>query len=171
MAAVLAYISAAFSFIWIQLLVSPPPGRQPVTFPVVDDLPFGVVCPGDVLTYTAVVKVEEAGTLEIYPTIRRANDNAQVLALAADPKVAALVEELKAPLVGDTVIPARAGDAFRTAFTEDELPATLQDPEARFVVPDLPPGRYQRILTAALANRNAIEAMRVQLFEIGDDCP
>lgn len=167
----LAYVSAALSILWIQLTISPPPGAPPVEWLAVDPWPTEPLCPGDSVNYATVIRINEPGGLYIYTATRRAGNHPAIEAARLDPDVQAVLQDARLPLAGDTVIPARADSIFRTGFMDDEVPTVIVDLDNLFVVPDLPPGMYDRISVAGLDGRNNRATTRRQTFEIGEGCP
>jgi len=167
---IVSYAFAALSLIYIQMYVAPPPGNQPIQWLISEPLPDRPLCPGETINYMTVVQVNEPGGLYIYTSVRRAVTHPDVVAKMDDPQVAAVLAEVGLPLAGDTIIPARADSIFRTGFSLVETPTVIVDAETTFVVPDLPPGPYQRMSVAGLDGRNSLSSVRVQEFRIGDDC-
>lgn len=165
-ASAVAYSLAALSLIWIQMVIAPPPSPEPVQWMMTAPWPANPVCPGDAIHYAVAIRVNEPGGLYIYSAIRRAPDHPEILAAATQSRNIAAA--MGATLAGDTVIPAQA--IFRTAFTPGEIPAAIVDLDNEFIVPDLPPGRYVRVTVAGLDGRNARQATRAQVFEVGSSC-
>ena len=99
-------------------------------------------CPGDEVAYELEIEIREPAILFVVPAV------------------------LRAPL-GDTAQGYRIGEVF---ITNIPTPRTIVDRDASFIVPDLPPGEYVRVLAAGTFGANTKPAIREQPFTIRVDC-
>lgn len=155
--------------IWLLFFLNRP-APAPLAWGEVSLLPHHPVCPGERFAYSVSMVVHESGAVYTFSAIRRADDHPVVQEIFRQPETQAMLSATGYRLIGDTVISGRGSDVFLSAFTDDELPGVLIDPDPVFVVPDLPPGPYVRLVAAGLWGRNSTPIIRAERFEIGADC-
>lgn len=166
LAVALGSFATAIAIILIQLAMA----RPPVKWTYLEPLPDHPVCPGAVIDYRIGMEINRAGVLYVIPAIRRAADHPAVERAAADPRAQA-GNRRGLPTIGDTAQGVPGANVFYTAIGYDEVPGYLVDIDTSFVVPDLDPGPYNRIVAAGLFRSLARPAMRSQRFIIADNCP
>ena len=103
----------------------------------------GQYCPGDVIEYEIALKVSEPVTIELNDTFLRSGPD------------------------GDTVLANTSGDVLVFNIPTSR---TIADRDARFTVPNLPPGDYVRSLSVGTRWRNTQPIFRQQPFTIRGDC-
>jgi len=116
------------------------PGKAPPVELVSTDYKTPVACPGDALTYSNTLYINRPVALAITAPIRDA-------------------------IRGDTVI-FDSQPIYTSAYAAQEF----IDRENTLIVPDLPPGEYDRMVTTWAVNERAEPAIIVQRFIIPDDC-
>lgn len=165
-AAAMASFLTGTVIIWAQLAIAPPP----IAWQYIESLPASPLCPGDAVDYRIGMEVNRAGALYVIAPIRRAADHPAVATAVADLAVGAANTDAH-PTIGDTAIGVMGSGVFFTAIAPEEVPGYLVDIDTRFIVPDLPPGPYNRIVAAGLYGSNARQAIRTQRFVVAEDCP
>lgn len=128
----------------------------------------GVHCPGDVVPYSVVLRIDKAGPVYATSSIMRADDNAEVEANRQDPWAADWSAKTGLPIAGDTIKGQQLGDVFITVI--DKAGVLFVDRDFSFTVPDLPPGKYVRNVAAGMYGVDGTTTIRSQPFTVGDNC-
>ena len=144
------------------------PDPQPVSF-FWDEFDEVDVCPGDRVAYVLGIeaKMENGGALYVTSNIARRAEHGDVAAIAQLPVVRDEVERTGLPLTGDAVVFQHWGDVPVIVVP---APSIRVDLDAGFVIPDLGPGPYNRIIAVGTVGTSALEAVRVQPFTVMADC-
>ena len=149
--------------------ISPPPLEW-----VLDTYDPVVACPGDQIDYTLGILIKRPGSLYVVDSINRSDESSSVVAVSQSPVAVSLANKYNAPIVGDTVQFRRWGEIAVLVVAEEQFEDSDQvlriDLDSSFTVPDLPPGKYSRVLAAGPVSIPAREAIRSQDFEIMEGC-
>lgn len=130
-------------------------------------------CPGDQISFRTAIRIigmEGGGTLWISRTFRRANDNAEVEALKNDPRVIDLLSQYRSELIGDTAVPQINGAMLLVNIVPGGERRMAIDLDSEFTIPELPPGKYERVLIAGQVYVHTIHAVNVHPFTVLDTC-
>ncbi len=100
-------------------------------------------CPGDVVAYSLEMQVNEPAILFVASAVLRDGP------------------------MGDTVSGSRSGEMFVTVIP---TPREIVDEDARWTIPNLPPGSYVRVVAAGTLSEPSEPAIRLQPFTIIEGC-
>lgn len=78
-----------------------------------------------------------------------------------------VASHLRASGSRDTAIGARAGEIFVTGIPSAR---TITDNDASFIIPDLPPGDYERVLSIGTFSEDSKQAFLIMPYTVRDDC-
>lgn len=150
------------------MLLGGRPDPQPVSF-FWDDFNEVDVCPGDRVEYVIGIEahMENGGALYVTSNIARRAEHDDVAAIAQLPIVRDEVERTGLPLTGDAVVFQRWGDVPVIVVPR---PSIRVDLDAGFIIPDIGPGPYNRIIAVGTVGTSALEAVRVQPFTVKANC-
>lgn len=99
-------------------------------------------CPGDTFSYSIRLRVTRPAVLFLAVSNLRGFD-------------------------GDTVEFGRSGNMAVTTIPSARI---IEDNDPVFVIPDLPPGDYVRVLAAGTLSEDSVPAIRPMPFTVRDDC-
>lgn len=158
------FVLAAFTVI---VIVSVRPDPSPVEWLEYSSID-GEHCPGDVIPYRVVMRIDKAGPVFATSSILRADDNAEVEAYRNDPWVQAWSQRTGLSVAGDTVVGQSISNIFVTVVAQSGV--LFVDKDFSFTVPDLPPGRYVRNVAAGMFSHRSEVTIRSQPFTVADNC-
>jgi len=128
----------------VLLLIFTPAGTPPPAVEFLsDDYESVEVCPGDVIQYSLEIQINQPSVLFVATSFLRDGQSADTIR-------------------GNTV-----GDLFTTVIP---TPRTIVDNDARWEVPNLPPGNYNRAIAAGTFSEPSKPSFREQSFTIREDC-
>ena len=162
------FVGFALAALAVIIIVKIRPLPPPIAWLEYSDI-SGEYCPGDVVPYSIVMRIDRAGPIYVVSSVVRADDNADVLEFAEDPWVQHWTDETGLPMAGDTIVGQRLGTVFLTVIAKENV--LFLDKDFVFVVPDLPPGKYVRNVAAGMWNVNGETTIRSQPFSIKESCP
>ena len=144
---ILAAVGVLITFLGMMLItvtIASMPHNAPVELVRKDYNPPAIVCPGDVIPFVLEWKVNRAATLTLTPTHNRGHDGA-----------------------GGNVVIAHYDDISRVNQPET---GSVVDADLAFVVPDLSPGEYARILSVGTASESSLPFFVTLPYTIGTNC-
>ena len=164
----LVFVGYALAALAVIIIVRVRPAPPPIEWLEYSSIE-GEYCPGDVVPYQAVMRIDRAGPIFAVSSIVRADDNAEVMEFAKDPWVQRWENSTGLPMAGDTIQGQQLGLVFLTVVAKENV--IFLDKDFVFTVPNLPPGKYVRNVAAGMWGVNGETTIRSQPFTIQEDCP
>ena len=161
------FIGFAIAALAVIVIVSTKPEPSPIAWLEYSSID-GEHCPGDVIPYSAVLRIDKPGPIYATSAVLRADDNAAVDAYRSDPWAMGWSERTGLPIAGDTVVGQPMGDVFLTVVNQSGV--LFVDKDFSFVIPDLPPGKYVRNVAAGMFGVNGSAVIRSQPFTVAANC-
>ena len=143
------------------------PGPPPISWVGTPPLVSDTVCPGDRIEYPLPILARQTGTVRIVWTYRRADSHPDVVDVINSDLGRELQERYHMPIHGDSVIVRTLGDAPAVIIPNKGITVDL---DFGFVVPVLPAGPYERVLSVSMQSRASREQIQIQSFVIGENC-